>query len=83
MGEKLDAIKASVDIISGFFTFIMQGLETITEFVIDPFTTLRTIADPLILVTLTVIILLKAFGFKGVDKYAKISFLIYLIILLF
>lgn len=83
IAAQLAGVKAGLHILNGTVYAIKETFITIVEFIKDPFATAKAIADPLFLVLMASLILLKFFGFKGLDKYMKLTFIIYIIILIF
>lgn len=80
--NSIDSVKASIDVVVGFIEGIKIVAFSIWEFLKDPFGFVKGIADPTVLVILAVLLLLKALGFDT-KNYIKLTFVIYIIILVF
>lgn len=80
--NSIDSAKASIDVVIGFVEGTRTLILGLWEFIKDPFGFLKGIADPTVLVILAVLLLLKALGFDT-KKYIKLTFVIYIIILVF
>lgn len=80
--NSIDSAKASIDVVIGFVEGTKALILGLWEFIKDPFGFLKGIADPTVLVILAVLLLLKALGFDT-KKYIKLTFVIYIIILVF
>lgn len=77
MLESIDkSLRAIVAVIDG----VGKALKGFWNFLMDPITCIQGIADPIFLVVIAVLILLKAFGIDT-GKYMKVTTLVYIIIL--